>query len=348
MHLKSLGSQSLSHPQRCHRQAFTLVELLVVIAIIGILIGMLLPAVQQVREAARRTQCANNLRQLALATHNYESSRMQFPPGLNLPISRQGLFAGSDTANKVGPPPMQGRFGSWMLWILPQIEQNNLANQYDSTLKAAGTINTATPDSPGAQSVPAFNCPADFNPGEVQEVGSLGFFAANSYFASSGVQAWYTFNYDPTLDLHYNGMYYYNSKTTFARMLDGSSNTIAIGERYSADPVWDQFAAQNGRQRFSEWRGWAWSGASSVRDCLGGTLVPVNYQIPEGQDPYDFSNGVSDNKFSSFSSAHPGGANFALGDGSVHFVSSESTADLELLQSLAKIADGRVVGINEF
>jgi prepilin-type processing-associated H-X9-DG protein len=131
-------------------------------------------------------------------------------------------------------------------------------------------------------------------------------------------------------------------------MSDGSSNTLAIGERFSSDRVWDQFAAQNGDRPFAKYRGWAWTGFNSPRNCLGGTLVPVNYQIPEGQDPYNFGNGVSDNKFSSFSSAHPGGANFALGDGSVHFVSSESTADLELLQSLAKIADGRVVGINEF
>lgn len=329
------------------RNGFTLVELLVVIAIIGILIGMLLPAVQQVREAARRTQCANNLRQLALATHNYESSRMQFPPGLNLPISRAGIFPG-DIANKVGQPPMQDRFGSWMAWILPQIEQNNLANVYDFTIKGEYTNNTRSTESPGAQSVPAFNCPADFNPGEVQEVSNDFYFAANSYFASSGVQAWYTPGYEPTEDKMFNGMYYYNSKVTFAKMIDGSSNTLAIGERYSSDKVWDEFAAAENKLAFSKYRGWAWTGFNSVRDCLGGTLVPVNYQIPEGQSPFNFSNGVGDNKFSSFSSAHPGGANFALGDGSVHFVSSESTADLELLQRLAKIADGGVVGINEF
>ena len=343
MFVTTFGPKSLRRTHHCQRRAFTLVELLVVIAIIGILIGMLLPAVQQVREAARRTQCANNLRQLALATHNYESSRGQFPPGLNLPISSAGIFAGSDIANKVGPPPIKDRFGSWMSWILPQIEQNNLAAAYDFSQKGEFTTNTNATTSPGAQAVPAFNCPADINPGEVNEV-SGHYFAANSYFGSSGIQAWYSLSYDPSEDLMFNGMYYYNSKVTFAKMIDGSSNTLAIGERYSVDKVYDEFSSSP----FSSFRGWAWSGFNSVRDCLAGTLVPVNYQIPEGQDPNNFNNGVSDNKFSSFSSAHPGGANFAIGDGSVRFISAESTADLPLLQSLAKIADGNVASVDGF
>ena len=103
------------------KKGFTLVELLVVIAIIGILIGMLLPAVQQVREAARRTQCLNNMRQLGLACHNYESAFMEFPPGCNWDTD-----SGDDKRN----PQILGRERvAWSVFILPFIEQNNLHNQ---------------------------------------------------------------------------------------------------------------------------------------------------------------------------------------------------------------------------
>ena len=101
---------------------FTLVELLVVIAIIGILIGMLLPAVQQVREAARRTACKNNLRQLSLAMHNYESGLMQFPPGY-------AYISGADYASTGFPigDPLANHLGqAWGAYILPQIEQGNI------------------------------------------------------------------------------------------------------------------------------------------------------------------------------------------------------------------------------
>ena len=118
-----------------HRNGFTLVELLVVIAIIGILIGMLLPAVQQVREAARRTTCANNLRQQALANLNYESAHMNFPPGLNVPIDQgSGSFStGLAGAINLQTEPIHDRFGSWMVWTLPFQEQNNLYDQLDLT-----------------------------------------------------------------------------------------------------------------------------------------------------------------------------------------------------------------------
>ena len=148
-------------PSRRSRTGFTLVELLVVIAIIGILIGMLLPAVQQVREAARRTQCANNLRQLALACHNFESTYQHFPPGLSLPIGNDDGELWPTTSfvedGRIGPGPFPTRFGSWLAWILPHIEQQNIADVYDYTVR--GRLNAIGPDSIGASVIDTFIWP---------------------------------------------------------------------------------------------------------------------------------------------------------------------------------------------
>lgn len=312
-----------------NRNGFTLVELLVVIAIIGILIGMLLPAVQQVREAARRTQCGNNLRQLALACHNYESARGQFPPGLNLPIGNSSgmIFPNSRVSELCGEAPERNQFGSWMIWILPYMEQNNVFDGLDLFQRDYANCNGY--DSIGATYIDSFICPSDYVPREVVTYTTSGneyCFGANSYYANAGVQSWY--HASATFD----GVFYYNSKTTFASISDGSSNTFMIGERYAKDPEWDQLES---------YRGWSWANFNAPRNYLAGALEPINYMLPLGSGPNPpFS--LTDKKFSSFGSGHPGGANIALCDGSLQFVTMTNTSDLPMLQDLAIRDDGRI------
>lgn len=321
---------------------FTLVELLVVIAIIGILIGMLLPAVQQVREAARRTQCANNMRQLALAMLNYESARMEFPPGLNVPIqssgdNRSGLFFQSNEfadGSAISQPPIRDRFGSWMVWIMPFMEQNNLFNQLDLSVRETAGNAIGELDAISTTVVPGLLCPSDVDDEVVNSFQDF-WFGANSYFGVAGTQSHFINR------ITNDGILFQNSSVSFGNIRDGSSNTLLLGERFSSDREWADFGNR---------RGWAWASALAAQDCINGVLEPINYQIPEGEGGSDASPSFAftDRKLNSFSSGHPGGANFAVADGSVQFLTNESTASLELLQSLALRSDGQVSDVTNF
>jgi prepilin-type N-terminal cleavage/methylation domain-containing protein/prepilin-type processing-associated H-X9-DG protein len=208
------------------RLGFTLVELLVVIAIIAILIAMLLPAVQSVREAARRIQCANNLKQIVLASHNYESVQRRFPPayrGLNL---QPGW--------------------SWGSYLLPYLEQQNLYvfGKVDETLFGLGS-NPVMPNPYSTTPLPAFRCPSDLGP----DLNPLRLnHAMSNYRAVVGPVAQTTFfiNYD------FGGVMFQNSQIRFADIHDGSSNTVMIGE-CKFDQTVDKRAA-------------IWPGMSGLRD----------------------------------------------------------------------------------
>jgi prepilin-type N-terminal cleavage/methylation domain-containing protein/prepilin-type processing-associated H-X9-DG protein len=320
------------------RKGFTLIELLVVIAIIAILIGLLLPAVQKVREAAARMSCTNNLKQLALGTHNYEGLNQVFPPGLNLPISTQSgaVFPTNTfyTSGKIGQPPFAGQFGSWLEYLLPFVEQDNLFRKLDLSQREYANCNGV--NSPGATVVKIFICPSDqlSNPISTYTTGGVTYyFGMNSYLANAGTISWYL------SDMTFDGVFQINSRTRFADITDGTSNTLMYGERYHRDPNW------TGSGSIATLGGWAWANYNAPQDYFGGARVPVNFLIPSGfPNPPPFAQ--QDPRVDAYGSGHVGGANFAFCDGSVRFLKLTSTGDLPTLQLLARPDDGKVVTIN--
>ncbi len=295
------------------RRAFTLIELLVVIAIIAILLGLLLPAVQKVRESASRLKCANNLKQIGLACHNYHDAQQSFPPGY-LAISSYSDGA-TDTAPGWG----------WAAFLLPYLEQDNLYRQ----------INFAQPvqNSAAAQVVlPGFLCPSDLvppGPCLLTDAGGRPVCPAapSSYAATVGPDASEADGPDGL------GVFYRNSRVRLTDVTDGTSNTTLVGDR-----AWSQ---TNG----------IWAGAPAGAVVRAGAQNP--WPSATASAPVlvlVHNNWVnirtdSDGGLDDFSSNHPGGANLLFADGSVHFVQSV-TGEGQLhadFQALGTRAGGEVV-----
>lgn len=284
-----------------YRRAFTLVELLVVIAIIGILIALLLPAVQAAREAARRSQCTNNLKQIGLALHNYHDTFKTLPPGWLTPVGM-----GGDSRYSWG----------WAASILDFIEQGALqdASRYGKVnihSAAADPTLLAVLQTP----ISSYRCPSDNAP------------ATNNWLAIRS-QRMTTSNYVGTHNSDYwdkdgdaaqGGIFIENIGTKFRDIKDGLSNTLMVGER-----KWS-FPDVNGDILISA-AAHAWGNVPGhADDWRWGYQVALGvYKIDlHGTDQAGkiYSSQVSMRGANAFSSEHPGGVNFCLADGSVRFIS---------------------------
>ncbi len=310
------------------RCAFTLVELLVVIAIIGILIGLLLPAVQQVREAARRTQCANNLKQQMLAALSYEDAQGEFPPGFTHPSQTM-----------------------WSAYILPFVEQGNLYNTIDINGPwTSGDGGTAANVAALGTYIPLFQCPSSgiprsqFDPFVDSERVPCCYLACCSGLLDreSGELPWAGMAADDIYP-ESDGMFFMNSKTLHASVKDGLSNTVMIGESLPDQDQFDVDLGGNvqkvdhwyiGSREFGLYPYISGYDSNEVSECLGSTAVRIN--------SLKIVDAPADHKELSFGSAHAQGANIGFGDAHVKYISE--TIDPVIWSAVGSRNNGEVTG----
>ncbi len=298
------------------RMAFTLVELLVVIAIIGVLVALLLPAVQAAREAARRTQCANQIRQLALASHNYHDTHLVLPAGLCMWNTPPGQ-----------PNPPQYRSASLFMQMLPQIEQGNLADSWDRIDPRNNVTSGRT-----TSIISLLLCPSDGITQKVVADKKGDKYALTSYGGVGGVQSYH--HNRATRD----GVFYTNSETRLDDIKDGTSNTLLFAERYHRDQDYDNKVG-NSYTPMSQWGSWApCTGPAGVGDVTLGTLVPIGYVHPVGSSVDTTS---EDRRVTAFGSGHGHGAMVAFGDGSARFLAANM--QLTTLKAMSTRAGNEVV-----
>jgi prepilin-type N-terminal cleavage/methylation domain-containing protein len=320
---------------RLTRRGFTLIELLVVIAIIAILIGLLLPAVQKVREAAARTQCVNNLKQIALACHNFHDTRRKLPAGIYYPRT----------------PDFPGRYyyWSWLAQIMPFVEQDNLYKKAEAWANQTSPPYAywpwgdfwnnpmSSPPNPAlAQTIPVYLCPSDPrslvgvtdpNAGDFPVPTVIGF---TSYLGVEGRG-----------NNSNDGIFFFRSAIRLLDIKDGTSNTLMVGERPPSKDLefgwWFAGAGYDGNGVGDVLMGARESNYATALSGFGLNCPPAKYMPFQPGDVKDGCHQVH------FWSMHPGGGNFALGDASVRFVTYQSDS---AMPAIVTRAGGEVV--NDF
>jgi len=336
------------------RGGFTLIELLVVIAIIGILMALLLPAVQAVREAANRTSCLNNIRQIGISMHNFESAFQYFPQGW---IERNPSCA---PATPTLPPCETYRFG-WASMLLPYMEGNNLYDSYNIAFGAWDDPSTATIESDSATPMDIYTCPSDpaenLNPALATQPGMH---AKLNYMGSIGTD----YMADQFLDRSTggSGIFFMNSKVRDRDIRDGRTQTITHGERSGVPPQDANYYNQGIRIGLLEN-----DPGSQILTSPPTPFPALELANQLAQGPYDTSvyptAPIPSTEFGfngrgapgsdpiiaftvGYTSAHPGGGSFVFADGSTQFLNDQIS--LTVLQQLLHKADGSTVDTSQY
>ncbi len=330
------------------RRGFTLIELLVVIAIVAILIALLLPAVQNAREAARRTQCRNNLKQMGLALHNYHEIHIAFPPGIVSRLLNPTWVMAPGACNS--SPDDLGPGWSFFARMLPFLEEGNFHRTINFLVPVTDSTNAAA----RRTTVNAFRCPTDPGPPliSVYDCGSppsvsnsatvLMDAGATSYVGSlgggkTGDPSYGCYEYQP-----FNGMFHRNVSVRSGDVIDGLSTTIGVGERHSG------FVQS------------AWAGIVAGQEVIyNGSMSPppFNPALPDCQDwrptitavvvhSRQYTLNAVNGSPASFYSPHSGGGNFLLMDGSTRMLNV--SINLSVMRALCTRNNREVIASNAF
>ena len=325
------------------RLGFTLIELLVVIAIIGVLIGLLLPSVQQARESARRMQCGSNLRQLMLAMHSHESGHRQFPAG----------YLSDTTRNDRDSSTFDGAPGTgWGLQLAPFLEEAAMANNFAGVTDPGQGILHPANRNLVSQKFQFFLCPSsagDRDPFVVKDIGGSPLASGielgrSHYVANAGhEEPWGMFPASQSWDAIANGPLYRNSTTRQRNVTDGMSTTVFLGEHTSSlsEKSWAGIVpggASHPTQKFATRIGTAADYAATLVLVHSGPAAAETALY--GYEVIHPPNSPASHVCQMYSD-HPGGANVANGDGSVRFVSEFINQDV--WRAVSSVADGEVV-----